>query len=543
MIPRPPDRTAALCAGTAALFAFALSFFRIEDLDWHWYLGVGRWIVEHGAVPHTEPFSFTAAGAPYRAEHWLGEVLFYLIHAAGGTAALVTLKALLFAAMAAALTLFGARRVGPAPAALVTALVLLATLGQMRLRLYVLAPALALLMVLLLERWRSTGRGRWWLPLIALLWMNLHGSGSLAVAIVGAYLVGEALMRRWAETRRLLPVLIACALATLINPYGWGLWQEAWAHAVTERHHDLISEFLPLSTLPWWRLGLLGLLIALMLGGWLRSRGRGLSPGLLIVCVAFLLMSVGARRHLSLFLWPAGVMIFQGWGGKWDSVGPMRPMGRIAAWVTCVLLVALAVLTLTDRIYLLLGSERRAGCSMKRGVVPEEALDELRAFGVGGRLFTTYENGGLVIARAPEFRVFIDNRYRPFEAILGEYANVAHAAPGWQQVLDRWEINLCLVDPALLDLIEALHQSPLWSLVALTGDGAVFARRSQTLPEIEVTPAIAIWRGAHPLPGARWPWQADPYPREHLQMARMAERLGAEEAARRLSAEVSNHWP
>jgi hypothetical protein len=409
----------------------------------------------------------------------------------------------------------------------------------MRLRLYALAPALALLLVLLLERWRATGRGGWWLPLVALLWMNLHGSGFLAVAIVGAYLVGEALTRRWGESKRLLPVLIACALATLINPYGWGLWREAWAHAVMERHHDLISEFLPLSTLPWWRLGLLSAVIALMIGGVVRSRGRGLSPGLLIVCAAFLLMSLGARRHLSLLLWPAGVMIFQGWGSKWDSVGPMR---HIAVQIICVLLLVLSVLTLTDRMYLFFHSERRAGWSMKRGVVPEEALDALRAVGLEGNLFTTYENGGLVIARAPEFRVFIDNRYRPFEAILGEYANVAHAAPGWQQVLDRWEIDLCLVDPILLDLIAALHRSPLWSLVALTGDGAVFARRSLALPEIEVTPAIAIWRGAHPLPEAHWPWQADPYPREHLQMARMAERLGAEEAARRLRAEVSNRW-
>jgi len=44
---------------------------RLSDPDPWWHLATGRWIVEHHAIPHADPFSFTMAGAPWRAVDWL----------------------------------------------------------------------------------------------------------------------------------------------------------------------------------------------------------------------------------------------------------------------------------------------------------------------------------------------------------------------------------------------------------------------------------------------------------------------------------------
>jgi hypothetical protein len=515
---------AALAA--AALFAFSLAFFRDADLDWHWYVGTGRWIVEHHAVPHTEPFSFTAAGTPYRAEHWLGEVLFYLIHSVGGVQALVTLKALLFAAMAAVLVAVGRGMISAGPAALIAALVAAASApDQMALRLHVLTPAFALAELLLLERWRRTGRGLWLVVPLALLWINLHGSGPLAVAILGVYLVGEVLLSHRRERAKLLLLaLLGAALATLITPYGWGLWLELLHQPLVREQHAVVREFLPLTRLPAWQWSLVGPVLLLVVAGLARSRSRGVSPGLALCVLGFFLMAFRAQRHLGLFLWPAALLIFQSLSSPPTEGKESR--GLRGAWAVTVLLTVLSLLVLTDRPYLLFNSARRSGWTMVAGALPEEALDAMRALAPPGNLFNTYENGGLVIERAPEFKVFIDNRYRPYGDLLRDYGTVAQAAPGWQQVLDRWQINTCLVDPGRLDLIAALHASPLWSLAVLTGDGAVFVRRPTAIPEVDVASAIGDWRARHPPPRARWPWQADPWPRERVQLAAMASALG-----------------
>jgi hypothetical protein len=37
----------------------------LSDPDTYWHLATGRWIVEHAAVPKTDPFSHSMPGAPW----------------------------------------------------------------------------------------------------------------------------------------------------------------------------------------------------------------------------------------------------------------------------------------------------------------------------------------------------------------------------------------------------------------------------------------------------------------------------------------------
>ncbi|MGQ9512471.1 hypothetical protein [Thermodesulfitimonas sp.] len=107
----------------------------INDPDTWWHLATGKHIVQTRSLPHTDIFSWTAAGKPWTTHEWLAEILFYLAYAAGQfwgvLSFLLAVASLLFLLYWRLLT----AAKGPFP---VTALVLIVT-GEM---LYLLSSSL-----------------------------------------------------------------------------------------------------------------------------------------------------------------------------------------------------------------------------------------------------------------------------------------------------------------------------------------------------------------------------------------------------------------
>ena len=58
------------------LVAGAVSFAPpiLNDPDTFWHIAAGRWMIAHGAVPATDPFSYTFIGRPWVVHEWLSEV-------------------------------------------------------------------------------------------------------------------------------------------------------------------------------------------------------------------------------------------------------------------------------------------------------------------------------------------------------------------------------------------------------------------------------------------------------------------------------------
>jgi hypothetical protein len=90
----PIGRLLPLAMGGAVFLLLVLLAPRLlNDPDTYWHIVVGRWIVENGAFPHTDPFSHTMAGAPWIAKEWLSQVLYAQAYALGGWGAVVLLAA------------------------------------------------------------------------------------------------------------------------------------------------------------------------------------------------------------------------------------------------------------------------------------------------------------------------------------------------------------------------------------------------------------------------------------------------------------------
>ena len=194
------DRKVAADLGLIAMFAWAIACYMavgsgtLADGDTGWHLAAGRWILDHGAAPRVDPFSYTFAGRPWLAHEWLSEAVMALAFAVAGWNGLMLLFGL---AMASLFVVMGLElRRWLRPASLLGALGLTCVLIRPFLldRPHILALPLLAVWAIGLMRAREMGRApAWRLAAIMILWANLHGSFIFGLALIAPF-AAEALL-------------------------------------------------------------------------------------------------------------------------------------------------------------------------------------------------------------------------------------------------------------------------------------------------------------------------------------------------------------
>ena len=207
---------------------FALAAFSpavLNDGDTWTHVATGAWILDHRAIPHVDPFSYSFAGQPWVAHEWLSEVLMAVAYRAAGWSAV----ALLTGAAAGAAIFVMARRVArDLSSVALVAMVALAAL--------LLAPSLLarphILALPLLAVWADAlfaAREEDRAPPLALAalmapWANLHGGFAFGLALIGPFAL-EALLAAPAAERinaiRDWSLFAAASLAAAaLTPFG-----------------------------------------------------------------------------------------------------------------------------------------------------------------------------------------------------------------------------------------------------------------------------------------------------------------------------------
>jgi hypothetical protein len=197
----------------------------LNDPDTYSHIAVGRWIIAHGAVPTTDPFSFSMQGAPWIAFEWLSEVIYASVFSLAGWAGVVALAAAAAALAVGLLTRFLLRELAPTPALLmvVAAIVLLAPHMLARPHMLTLPVMMAWAAALVRGMDRRAPPPYWALPLLV-LWANLHGSVVLALGLIGPAALEALLNEQRSEWPRVilrwLPFSALAVVACCLTPYG-----------------------------------------------------------------------------------------------------------------------------------------------------------------------------------------------------------------------------------------------------------------------------------------------------------------------------------
>jgi len=197
----------------------------LNDPDSYSHIAVGRWIIAHGAVPASDPFSFSMYGAPWIAFEWLSEVIYAAAYMLSGWSGVVALAAAATAFAIALLTRFLLRELSPTPALLMVmaAVALLAPHLLARPHMLTLPVMVAWATALVRGMDRHAPPPYWALPLLV-LWANLHGSVVLALGLIWPAVLEALLDRKRSEWPRVLlrwlPFSALAVAACCLTPYG-----------------------------------------------------------------------------------------------------------------------------------------------------------------------------------------------------------------------------------------------------------------------------------------------------------------------------------
>ncbi|MCC8965894.1 hypothetical protein H8A95_27135 [Bradyrhizobium sp. Pear76] len=199
----------------------------LADPDTYWQIAVGRWILDHHALPSVDIYSFTKAGQPWVSSSWLAQVLFAKAYDLAGWTGPAALAAACGAAAFALLTAILCRAMPAVYASLIALAALVLTCGHLLARPHLLVMPIMIVWAngLMVASERREAPSFWLLPLIA-LWSNLHGGFLFGLVLAGAF----ALDAMWnaAPAQRLRLALrwaafgIAALAACCVTPYGWG---------------------------------------------------------------------------------------------------------------------------------------------------------------------------------------------------------------------------------------------------------------------------------------------------------------------------------
>jgi hypothetical protein len=489
-------------------FGFLL---KLRLFDFWWHLKIGEIIVNTRTIPRTDLFSFTAYSSQFILQNWLAEIIYYLCLRAGGLAMVVTLNA--FVLVAALIPVYSLCREATTHLRLSVVAVLLpaSTLlyfGSVRSQVF--SFALFSTFYWVLSEYRTRRRNLIWaLPLLMVLWVNLHGAFVLGLGLIALFVVVESIQRviqgeqvntlSTRELGKLGFVLLVSGVATLANPATYRLFSYVrlvatnpasqqvgieWQPPLIDSREGLLLFFGPFF------LALIVLLLA-------RRRPE------LIELVLFLTFAVLGIRSIRNGVWFSLIVapILARYLPTIDLAGTLAPLKRLNLfdWIAQriagrkdadvriryglnrqIAVVLLTITVLVDPfVYPHLGN-RMFGNTLWEPNTPVAAMTYIIDNGLDGRIFHPQLYGDYLIWRAwPQQRSFIDSRLHLFPDSVVEDYREAFVDSHWEERLSKYDIRYLLLSKTDAEnqlLLNSARGSIGWQVLYEDDESALFER-------------------------------------------------------------------
>jgi hypothetical protein len=197
------------------------------DLGWH--LAAGDLIREQGSVPFGDPWSFTSGGRQWYNLSWLWDVIASVVFQYanfGGLVIFVVAWGAVIVGYLASVCLSTGASVIAVGISVFSAGLLYPTFATYPNIYLAASPNIATMLFCVVFYGECLKRTRrFLLPVMMVLWANLHGGFVLGLFIIGIF-GGVALLRRdWVNLRIYGLAGVGCFVATFVNPLGWRIYE------------------------------------------------------------------------------------------------------------------------------------------------------------------------------------------------------------------------------------------------------------------------------------------------------------------------------
>jgi hypothetical protein len=454
------------------------------DPDLWGHVRFGLDLLDTGHIVRPDIYSYMSGDVPWINHEWLSEAMMAMAFRTAGASGLIAIK-LAVGLSVAALLVWHLRRAGVSllAAFLITAYGVAVILPGFRsLRPQVFTYLAFLSVLLIVERAdRGQRRALWLAPPLLAVWANLHGG---FVAGLGVLL--------WAAIRRagFIPVALA-VMATLLNPYGVGLWT------------FLARTLGPRPDIAEWQMIAFGTTegvayLAVLAFGLIAVAGlvRLRQWPALVLFVGGAALPFVARRHLPLFVLitvvlcaphtasAIGAFVRRRWPASERPVSSDRFRPVVAV-----------MLTLQAIVLLMIAAPHLTRIRVSPADYPIAAVARIVGSGVAAHVAVDFDWGEYVIWHAgPRVKVSVDGRRETVysDAAYEENRRLTAGVEGWDRLLVQQPTDLALVS-VRTGAFDRLVQRADWHLLMRDETSALFGRADAAITQaVRATPIPAI---------------------------------------------------
>lgn len=485
----------------------------LRDAGTGWHIRNGQLMLQTHSITRVDPFSATMSGHVWYAWEWLYDVFIARVHRSMGLNGVVFVTAAIMAATFVLVFRLAMRRGGSLPIVLfMLVLSLGASAVHFLARPHVFSWLFSVIWFEVLDSAAHANaetreaRRIFLLPLLMLLWVNVHGGFVFGFALLAIYIFAAGLeyltsanqrQKIRNRLRQLGLISLLSMFASFVNPYGYKLHLHIYRYLSDRFLMNQVSEFrspdfhgaaqqcfavLLLITI----LALASarrqpkparLLVILLAAysGLYASRNLPVSSMLLVLIVAPTLSetittALGNKRIVPWL--HSGLSLLQKFRTRMENI-EFELRGHV--WPIIVFAVGVSACVNSGRV----GSHQLLNAYFDDRRFPVEAADVIIQREIQQPIFCPDQWGGYLIYRLyPQTKVLVDDRHDLYgDQFFKDYLKVIYVQPEWSKILDQRHVNWILVEKdSSLGTILKLTRG--WKLIHADDTAVLFHREA-----------------------------------------------------------------
>ncbi len=480
---------------------FSVTTYKIEDDDFFWHLSTGRFIIENGYVPGTDVFGYATQNAEWIPFEWCWDVISYILYKIGGYSALFFFRSIIYCLIFFIyFRLLNKLKVNSVISVILFFTLLIAFFNRLSPRPHIFTYLFLSILLYLLLCYRYIDRKKYskylyWLPVIFLIWGNLHLGVLTGALLFLVFIISEAVIYfrhqrvsnnevapiTFAQLKNLIIIFVCSQFVLLVNPHGLRTYTYAYGHTKMKMLESIAEWLSPFSSQVesgivitlYTVLLIVGLIVLLY-----SYKKRDLTFAL--IYLVFAVYSVRAIRFTvdyEIIILPFLAVSLNFYLKQFDKYGSFILKfiyGNAFKVLLITAFIFLAFQFQKDSFYISLKYNREAGFGISSRFFPVEMLKFMKDNNIKGTPFNNFDTGGYLKWEVPDQKIYIDSRNINDE-IFFEYMSILNMQAGFAQKLDKYRIDYAYIfEPKLIRFPNILKQSVTAYLFSDTNWALVF---------------------------------------------------------------------